>query len=47
MTWPLHHVPDCAIQHYNLQLNAYAWIMETYYAFSVASMYLLRLLAPF
>ena len=39
MSWPLDTVPDCAVQHYNLQLNVYAWILERYYSCRVASMY--------
>lgn len=37
---PLAHLPDCNYWHYSLQLNVYRWILETYYGFDVADMYL-------
>ena len=36
MREPLDHVPDAAMWHYALQLNLYAYLLESYYGFRVA-----------
>ena len=48
----LAHLPDCAGVHYRLQLNIYAYLIEKYYSFNVAAMYVVcvhpdNTLAPF
>ena len=39
MQGALCHLQDCAGNHYRLQLNAYRYILETYYGFQVKAMY--------
>jgi len=36
---PLQHLDDCQGMHYRLQLNAYAWMLETYYGMRVERMH--------
>ena len=36
---PLGHIEDCQGMHYRLQLNAYRYILQTYYDFIVSGMY--------
>ena len=40
---PLHHLPNCNRQCYNLQLNTYRHILETEYGYTVSAMYLVVL----
>ena len=39
MKSPLDHLDDCQGMHYRVQLNIYKYILETYYGFTVAAMY--------
>ena len=43
MKKPLSHIPDCAGQHYRLQLNVYKYILQQYYEMRVAGMYVVCL----
>ena len=47
MTWPVEDLPDSVLQHYELQLNIYAWMLERYYAASVSAMFVVGLRPDF
>lgn len=40
---PLEHLPDTNYWHYTLQLNIYKWILEKFYGFEIADLYLIIL----
>ena len=40
MLAPLRHLPDCTVMQYQLQLNAYRYLLEKYYNMKVSEMYI-------